>query len=188
MRRTTDIPRAKPAILTCDPSLTAWGWAVLEGNLVRDHGCIKTDPEAKKRKIREGDDMVRRTRDIIQALVRVINKHNVTYIVTELPHGSQNSRGAIMIGIVMGIMESMNTLRNIPVEYYSEADAKKAVVGRISATKKQIIEAVDELYEVKWQYKTNGKPLEYYNEAVADSLAIYYCAECSSPTLKFMNQ
>lgn len=178
----------QPTIMACDPSLTAFGIVVLRNNLVIDHGVVATKPEAKKRKIREGDDMVRRTRELLQALVRVINKHNVTYIVTELPHGSQNSRGAIMIGIVMGIMESMNTLRNIPVEYYSEADAKKAVVGRISATKKQIIEAVDELYEVKWQYKPSGKPLEYYNEAVADALAIYYCAECSSPTLKFMNQ
>ena len=178
----------KPRILTCDPSFTAWGWAVLEGHMVKATGVIVTKPETKKRRIRVGDDDVRRTGELITQLVKIIDKYKVTFIVTELPHGSQNSRGAIMIGIVLGVLQSFNIIRNIPVEWYSENDAKKALLGRISATKQQVIDAVADLYEVEWQFKSNGEPLKYHNEAVADALAIYYCAECNSPTIKFMNR
>jgi len=172
----------KPRILACDPSLAAWGWAVLEGHLVQSHGCIKTTPEAKKRRIRVGDDDVRRVGELITELVKIIKKYNVTFIVTELPHGSQNARGAIMIGIVLGTLQSFNILLNIPVEWYNENDAKKALLGRISASKAEVIASINSLYEVYWT------GVKYHDEAVADALAIYYCAECTSPTLKFMNR
>jgi len=150
--------------------------------MVQASGVIVTKPEAKKRRIRVGDDDVRRVGELLSQLLKIIEKYNVTFIVTELPHGSQNSRGAIMIGIVLGVMQSFNFILNIPVEWYSENDAKKALLGRISATKAQVIDAIDSLYEVAW---TNTK---YVDEAVADALAIYYCAEQFSATIKFMNQ
>ena len=179
MKRSTP---TKPIILACDPSFTAWGWAVLQGNIVKATGVIVTKPEAKKRKIREGDDRARRTREIIYQLENVIIKYKVVYIVAEQPHGSQNAKAAIMMGVVVGIMESFNVLQKIPLEWYSEADAKKALLGRNSATKKQIQDGVDALYNVYWTgYK-------YVDEAVADSLAVYYAAECNSPTLKYLNR
>jgi len=178
----------KPVVLTCDPSFTAWGWAVLQGNLVIEHGCIQTKPEAKKRRIREGDDRVRRTSELIKALLDVIDNHKITFIVSELPHGSQNAKAAVTMGVVLAVVQTLSDALEIPVEWYSEADAKKAVVGRISASKREIQDAIDQLYEVKWQFKPNGKPLEYYNEAVADALAIYFAAESNSPTLKFLNK
>lgn len=179
MRRSTP---TKPVVLSCDPSFTAWGWAVLQGNMVLATGCIKTEPEAKKRKIREGDDRARRTREIISQLEAIITKYKVSYIVAEQPHGSQNAKAAIMMGVVVGIMESFNVLRNISLEWYSEADAKKALLGRNSATKKQIQDGVALLYDVKWAR------IKYIDEAVADSLAVYYAAECNSPTLKYLNR
>jgi len=183
MARTVDKQQSKkPRILACDPSLTAWGWVVLEGHIPQASGVIVTKPEAKKRRIRVGDDDVRRVGELITQLVKVIEKYNVTFIVTELPHGSQSSRGAITIGIVLGVLQSFNILQNIPVEWFSEQDAKKALLGRISATKQQVIDAVADLYEVYW----TGK--KYVDEAVADALAIYYCAEQTSPTIKFMNK
>ena len=179
MERTT--PK-KPRILACDPSFTAWGWAVLEGHMVQASGVIVTKKEAKKRRIRVGDDDVRRVGDLITQLVKIIEKYQITFIVTELPHGSQNSRGAIMIGIVIAALQAFNVILNIPVEWYSENDAKKALLGRISASKKEVIYAINDLYDVAW---TRTK---YVDEAVADALAIYYCAECSSPTLKYITQ
>ncbi len=172
----------KPRILACDPSFTAWGWAVLESHQVISTGCIKTEPEAKKKKIRAGDDQARRVREIIQQLDKIISYHNVTYIVSELPHGSQNYKGAVMIGVVTGILEGFNVLRNIPLEWYLENDAKRALFGRISASKAEVKASINELYDVSW----SGR--KYIDEAVADALAIYYAAECSSPTIKFINK
>lgn len=174
--------KIKPAILACDPSLTAWGWAVLRGNCVVETGCIKTEPLAKKRKIREGDDRARRTKEIIYSLGKTVDNHGVEFIVSELPHGSQNAKAAIMLGMVVGILETLVYYCDIPLEWYSEDDAKKAVVGRKSASKAEIIAGVDQLYEVNW------RNVKYIDEAVADSLAIYYAAECHSPTIKYMTR
>lgn len=175
-------PERKPAILTCDPSFTAWGWAVVRSGIIIDTGCIKTETEAKKRKIREGDDRVRRTTEIILVLLEAIKKHDVAFIVSELPHGSQNARAAIMMGVVLGIVQGMATALDIPVEWYSEHDAKKALFRRKTVSKKETIAAIDELYNVNWT------GVGYKDEAVADAMAVYYAAECNSPTLKFINR
>jgi len=172
----------KPAILACDPSLTAWGWAVLENHVIIQTGVIRTSPQAKKRKIRETDDLTRRTRELLQELDRIVSTFNVTYIVAEAPHYSQTARGAIMIGIVYGVLEGFNVLRNIPLEWYLESDAKKALTGRNSASKAEIIKRVEEELDI-----TLHGP-KYKREAIADALAIYNVAELESQTLKFINR
>ena len=172
----------KPTILTNDPSFTGWGWSVLQNHIVLDSGCIKTVKETKKRRIREGDDKVRRVSEIVTVLVNVIKKYDIQFIVSELPHGSQNAAGAIMIGMVMGIFQTISHTMNIPVEWFSEADAKKALLGRISASKTEVIEAVEETFEID----INGP--KYIREAVADSLAIYNVAQKQSTTLKILTR
>lgn len=168
-------------ILTNDPSFTAWGWAVLsdKGDILQT-GCIKTAPEQKKRRIRVSDDRTRRTVEIIQELQRIIKKYNVGYILSEAPHGSQNASAAVMIGIVLGITSTISECLNIPIEFYSEQDAKKAILGKKAATKGDMIEAIDKLYDVNW------RSIKYIDEAVADALAIHYVASKQSQILKMM--
>jgi len=179
MKRTTS---SYPTILAADPSLTAFGFSVLQNHIVLDSGCIKTVKETKKRRIREGDDKVRRVSEIVTVLVNVIKKYDIQLIVSELPHGSQNAAGAIMIGIVMGIFQTIAHTMDIPVEWFSENDAKKALLGRISASKTEVIEAVEETFEID----INGP--KYIREAVADSLAIYNVAQKQSTTLKILTR
>jgi len=171
-----------PKIIAFDPSFTAWGWAVLQNHTVIASGCIKTAPEAKKRRIREGDDRVRRTQEIIQQLLMHITKHKINFIVSELPHGSQNAKAAVMMGVVVGVVQAISVCEDIPVEWYSEADAKKALLGRISSTKTEVIDAVEEMLE----YKISGP--KYVREAIADALAIYNVAHMNSPTLKILTR
>jgi len=174
--------RSNPAILACDPSFTGWGYAVMRGDAVHESGCIRTIPEAKKRRIREGDDRVRRTSEIIQVLLTLIKSHNIALIVSELPHGSQNAKAAIMMGVVVGIVQTLSDTLKIPVEWYSENDAKKALLGKISAAKQEVINAIDQEYQVDW---TNTK---YIDEALADSIAIYHVAKKQSPLIKYLNR
>lgn len=174
--------RIGPVILACDPSFTAWGYAVVWDEKVLSTGCIKTSPEAKKRRIREGDDRVRRTQEIVLELLKVIKESKVNLILSELPHGSQNAKAAVMIGIVVGIIQALSDALEIPVEWYSENDAKKAVLGRITASKAEMIEAIDDIYELPWQ------DIKYIDEAVADAMAIYHTARINSPILKFLRR
>jgi Holliday junction resolvasome RuvABC endonuclease subunit len=170
-------------ILTNDPSFTAWGWAILNSrNRIITDGCIKTAPEHKKRRIRVSDDRSSRAVYITKTLINLIKEYNVGMILSEAPHGSQNASAAIMIGMVTGITTAIAECLDIPIEYYSEQDAKKAVLGKRSATKDDMIKAIDKLYEVDWS------KIKYIDEAVADALAIHYVATKQSQILKMLNR
>ena len=166
-------------ILTNDPSFTAWGWAVLNGKgLILDQGCIKTEPSPKKLKMRKGDDRVRRISEINQVLLEAIDKWKVNYLLAELPHGSQNAQAAIMIGATAGILQTMSDTMELGIEWYSEADSKKCALGKNTASKDEMVNRMNEIYDVDY---TN---IKYKDEAVADALAIHYVASKQSSTLK----
>ena len=167
-------------ILTMDPSLSAWGFAVLDGSgHILQAECIKTESEAKKRRIRKGDDRVRRIGEINQQLLDIVGKYEVNYLLCELPHGSQTASAAVMIGVVSGIVQTFSDVLNIPVEWYYEGDAKKALLNRASGTKQEVIDRIECLYNVPWT------KAQFRNEAIADALAIHHAATKQSQFLKF---
>jgi len=170
-------------ILTNDPSFRAWGWAVLDAKgKVLDWGCIKTEPEQKKRRIRKGDDTVRRTSEINKQLIGVIQDWDVKLILSELPHGSQNASAAVMIGIVTGIIQTLSDSFQLPVEWFSEDDAKKCALGKRSVSKGEMVEAMKKLYDFHWPN------IGYMDEAIADALAIHNVAKHQSSILKMMEK
>lgn len=170
-----------PTILCCDPSFTAWGYAVVDIECrLYDSGKIKTEPKSHKLKIRKGEDRVRRILEILVPLNDLIEKHNICLIVSELPHGSQNANASIMIGVVTGILQTMSYFMDIPIEWYDQGEAKKLLLGKREGEKEEIIEVISEMYpEREWgQWRKKGE-----DEAIADSLAIYELAREESPVL-----
>ncbi len=172
---------SKLTVLANDPSITAWGWAVIQDDKVVASGCIKTGSEQKARRIRKGDDTVRRVSEINEALLGVIREWDVNYVVSELPHGSQSASAAVMIGVCTGIMQTIADCLNLAVEWYSEADAKKAVTGRRSVGKQEMIDIIAGMYEIHWH------KVKYKDEAVADAMAVYHVAKKQSSVLRFHN-
>lgn len=168
-------------ILTNDPSMTAWGWAVIYKDQVIDSGCIKTQPDHKKKRIRKSDDTLRRISDINSILLGIIEKYQVCFIVSEAPHGSQNASAAVMVGMVAGILQTLADVLNIPIEWYSEMDSKKALLGKKSASKNETIQAIKNIYS-----SLKFKNIKYHDEAVADAMSIYFTACKLSPTLKMI--
>jgi len=170
-------------VLANDPSVCAWGWAVLNArHEILDTGCIKTAGGGKKMRIRKGDDTVRRISEIAERLKQVIEKYHVTYLISELPHGSQNASAAVMQGSVSGIAQTISVFTGLGIEWYSEGDSKKNLLGKISAEKKETIIAVGKHYD----WKPSGT--KYIDEAVADALSIHYVASKQSPILKMFKQ
>jgi len=181
MKRTTE--NHPPAILTNDPSFTAWGWAVLTpASKILETGCIKTAPTEKKLRMRKGDDRVRRTKEICMQLLAVIKKYDVSFMVSELPHGSKNASAAIMMGVVVGILEGIACTTGISLDWFSEGDAKISVLGKRSAAKTEMITAIAQLYTVPWT------GVGYKDEAVADSLAVFHVAKEQSSTFALLNK
>ena len=182
MKRTR-IKSIPHSIIAFDPSMTGWGWVVLDWqNTILETGCIKTKPTNKKLRIRKGDSTIARISEINKILLEVIKKHNVIYILSELPHGSQNAAAAVMIGAVAGIAQTLSDTLEIGIEWYSENDAKTNLLGKSSATKKETIDKIDGFYDVPWT------GVKYKDEAVADALAIHYVASNRSSTLHLMKK
>jgi len=173
-----------PTILTNDPSLTAWGYTVIDAfGKIYTSGCIKTAPEQKKRRIRKSDDTQRRASEIIRKLLSLIRQYNVQFILSESPHGSQNASAAVMIGLVVGITQTMAECLDIPIEYYSEGDAKKCALGKLSAAKNEMIDAMTAIFGDRWVTGT-----KYIDEAVADSLGVFHVASEESVIFKMMKR
>ena len=173
--------KPKFAVIAFDPSLTAWGWVVMDvnNNSVVDSGCVKTEPLAKKLKTRVGDDRCRRINELNQQLLSVMREWGVQYMLSEQPHGSQSAVSAIMVGITLGIGQTLSDTLDLGIEWYSEGDAKKALSNKKVLSKQQTIEEVKKLYEVLWT------GVKYKDEAVADAIAIYNVARRQSPILKY---
>lgn len=174
-------------IMACDPSLTAWGYSIIENNNMIDFGVIKTESRVKKLRIRAGDDRVRRCMEIADVLNKVIDKHNVVHIVSELPHGSQNSSAAFALGMVTAIMATLTVCRKVSVDWYSELDGKKAITGHKPGkiTKQDVLRSVTSSFGRRGFYLLKDEP-KYVKEAVADSLAIYEAALHDQSTLKML--
>lgn len=184
-------------VLTNDPSFTAWGWALVRAanSEIVECGCIKTGSNAKKLRIRKGDDRVRRISEIAQTLLELCQQNKVELILSELPHGSQNASAAIMVGATTGIIQTISDALDIPIEYYSEGDSKKALLGRSSATKLETINKVHVLYDVpitgkgtKLVADAPWSGVKYIDEAVADAISVYHCAVKNSQTLKMLKR
>lgn len=182
VKRKVQAKAKQHTILVNDPSLTAWGWAIMnwDGTIVRS-GTIHTKPSPKKLNIRKGDDFVRRMWELNDVLVDNILKYNVNYIIVEQPHGSQNAAAAKMVGAVPAIIVTISKILNIGVEWYSEEDSKKVVLKKSSGTKTEMVNAIRKLFPDAILPKGKGE-----QEAVADAIAIYYTATKRSPVMKLM--
>jgi len=167
-------------VLSFDPSLTAFGWAVICNNQPIDFGCIKTEPSGKMLRIRKGDDRVRRISEISQRIKEVIQKYKIVLIVSEQPHGSQSAVAATSLGLVTGAVQAISDFTNIPIEWFNEADCKKNLLHKAAASKKETINAINALYTVKWT------GVGYKDEAIADSIAVYHVARKKSPIVQYL--
>ena len=85
---------------------------------------------------------------------------------------------AIMLGITAGLLTGLGKGLNIPVEWWSEEDAKKAVLQRRSVSKQDMVNRIGEIYDPPYI------GVKYADEAVADALAIFHVAKDQSMVIR----
>jgi len=182
MHRTIKPGKNDMFIIAFDPSIRGWGWVVFnQAGLIIEGNAIRTESKSKAKKIRKGDDNVRRVSEIDTALKRVFKKYKIHHIVSELPHGSQNSMAAMTQGVNLGVIQTIGTFLDIGIDWYSEADAKKSVTDRKQITKDDMVIIIDELYP---SYHPRGT--KWIDQATADAVAVYHVACTQSPTIQFL--
>ena len=154
-------------ILALDPSLTAWGYCVIDNGKVLDHGCIKTSPMQGKL-VFESNQM--RAMILAKKVVQLIKDHKIKSIVAETAMGSKSNVAARALYICFGLVAGIGEATGIPWKLYLAPHIRKGTLGVSSASKEDIQEWVFK------KYPTLGVDVKdspkYYKEAVADAALV----------------
>lgn len=155
--------------ISVDPSLANTGviWGeIINGKInLNGYKLIQTE-KSKDKKIRSSSDLSERCRQIYQELTEIIVEFKPVITFVETPSGSQSYSSALSYGIscyTVGII-------NPPPIQVTPIEVKKATVGTKTATKKEIIDYVENKYP-DFLLKKGGKVLNYM-EHIADAVCV----------------
>lgn len=173
-------------VLGMDPSLTHWGLASAELDLIT--GILTTpfiqviepkDLEGKQIRVNSND--LYRSEQLSTGILPFCQKAKAIFV--EVPVGSQSARAMASYGICVGIL-SMVRAMGIQIIEVTAKDVKKTLTGNANATKQQMIDHAWENYpQANWplDLKT-GKPLKK-SEHMADAIGSIY-AGVNTPTFQ----
>lgn len=152
-------------ILCLDPSFTHCGCSIIDANgSVVDAGTIITE-KTKNKLLRVADDDVRRITQIASQLKTIIQHYEIKGILAELPpSNSQSAQAAKGLGMAVGIVTTLATAFDIPLEWATPNEVKRALAGRENASKEDMMKAACKLYgwpitEKEIRSKKTGKQI-----------------------------
>lgn len=149
-------------VVALDPSLTATGWVAI--NLVTDQvvgaGVIRTEaPSAAEKKHASMAQLSAARGLVIQKGVRVaLQRHQAILVIQEGNAGSKSAKAAAMLGRAQQACVSAVYSRTggLPLFVTVQA-AKKAAVGKTSASKEQVEAAIRKRWpSVPWELLLEG--------------------------------
>lgn len=169
-------------LLSIDVGFANLGWVVFHRGDVIDMGVITTQ-KAKRKTVRVADDNADRAIVLARGLAEVMRRHRIKGIIGEMPSGgSQSSRASNQMGIATGVVSAIVGVWNVPCEWCIPTDVKKAVTGKRSASKDEVMDGV--AAKMGWRRVTSGRSVEYVSaygsfnkgrfEHVADAIGAYW--------------
>ena len=167
-----------------DPSLRNTGIAVAdvcpEGNIVynmvRIH-LLRTEPAKNKTQRKSSADF-----EAAAVIADGLRQHtkDCSFVFAEIPSGTQSARASFTLGIVLGLMASINP----PPLEVTPTQTKVGSVGIRTATKSEMIEwATDKYPELDWHMR--GDRYLNSNEHMADAIGVIH-AGLSLPSWGFV--
>jgi len=134
-------------VLGVDTAIANVGWAVadagVDGLRPLAMGVIRTASSAKKRGIRVGDDDFARTCQIARELHALVERYTPAVITCEAWSPPRNAAAVGKIGRCFGVLADISVVWKIPVLHATPQDLKKALLGRNSASKEEIMAELD---------------------------------------------
>lgn len=127
-------------ILSLDPSLNNWGYAILDyepnlNTLTLQHCGVINPPKGNKYLPKQNQKDIATATNIYQELYYLINKVDIW--VAEIPIGSQSSRAMVSYALCCGVIGSL-TCHNPKLIQISPYEVKK-YIGDKTTDKQQII-------------------------------------------------
>jgi Holliday junction resolvasome RuvABC endonuclease subunit len=164
-------------VMGIDPGLANAGIMVIR--FTASGGCavkfsldIHTKPEAKKRGIREADDMDRRLEILQMQFTRLLAKASPDVVATERCPSLRNPSAQRKTAAAYATFRAVVRAANLPWLVYEPCDIKQRVTGSRKAGKPEMIAGLKSLFPT---YK--GWPVKSRVEHVADAGGAALCAE-----------
>lgn len=148
-------------ILGIDPGTATTGYGVIEQtgdnvNLIK-YGCIKTTPDTEKKE---------RFKIIYENLLALIDEYKPDILAVELLFFNKNTKTALSIGEVRGIIFLACAVKNISIFEYTPLQVKSYLVGYGKADKNQI----KQMLQIQFNLEKPPTP-----DDAADAVAIALC-------------
>lgn len=153
--------------MALDIAFANLGWAAIREGVPVGYGVIRTVKD-KRKTVRVADDKAARAAELASGLVNLVRTFNPDGIVGELPHGSINASAANLLGYASGVVVGVATAFNLPCEWISEGDSKKAAIGKRTGTKEEMMKWATATFDIQMKPKSRSQ-----FEHIADALAAY---------------
>jgi crossover junction endodeoxyribonuclease RuvC len=133
-------------VVGIDPGLAHLGWAAVSletaGEHLVDVGVVKTEKARAKGSL-ESDDLHRRGQEHARALARVLDTFAPLAVCAESISYPRSSKASSLLGRSWGVLDAELERRGIALLSASPQAIKLAVCGCRSASKREMIEALD---------------------------------------------
>lgn len=150
-------------VLCLDPSLRAYGWAIISKDDIIDGGCILTSADNSDSISLEA---------ISKELKRIIQKHKPTTIIFEIAAGSKSARANQALAYVRGLTISACIFSDIPYEIIRAKQIKTLLTGDAHASKEQILDEIRKNFSSFDKIVYKMPKIKVY--AVSDAAATYF--------------
>jgi len=142
-------------ILGIDPGFASLGLAAVgvtaDTERIIELAVIRTEKSASKLEVRASSDNVRRACELTKALSRFIDRHNPLAIAAESQSWPRNAGSSAKIGIAWGVVAAVATWYGLAIVQASPQRLKQVVCGSKSATKEDVIAAIEKRFPgVQW--------------------------------------
>jgi len=167
----------RPLVLGIDAGFQAMGLVVVDVQTreVVHALAVRTERTATKRGIRVADDDAERCKLLADSLAAVVRGWRPYGAVVELPNGgAQGARANRAMGMATGIVASVLYVLDMPTEWVTPSEVKKAATGRKDAAKEDVQRAV--LRQFAWRDGVWPRH-RWEQEHVADAAAAVLAAQ-----------
>jgi Holliday junction resolvasome RuvABC endonuclease subunit len=166
-------------VLGLDPSLTAYGWAIVDRDVkppnVIAAGCIRTEKDGRKQHMYQADQDAQRivllAHGIGSALQQAMKLPQAltqpVRVVCEAPAGAQHATAAKALGQSLGVTLGVLVTRGVGVRFVQAHEVKRSLGGAKDASKDAVAAGV--LARAQWASTASTKPAR---EAEADAAAV----------------
>lgn len=161
-------------VLGIDPGFASMGLAAVnvgpDTERILELAVLRTEKSARKLEVRASDDNVRRAVQLTKGLCRLIDKHNPIAIAAEAQSWPRNAGSSAKVGIAWGVVAAVASWYSLAIVQTSPQALKKAVCGSKTATKEDVIAAIEGRFpDVEWP--SPASTVEHAADAIGAVLA-----------------